>query len=433
MSDDCELRAKGSFVNKYAIGGIVGAVVLGGYFGVNALFTKSFEIPTVEVTQGPLRITQQVTGRVDASRAFTVSAPRIRGLQITRLADEGAMAEVGDTLIQFDATQQMADLADHQSTLKIRQTTLARAEQEYMIQKKNLELDKQKAERKYDEQKHEAPRLAEEARLELDLAQLNYQGKLDQLTGDVEKAELEVQRARDQVTMEERDLAQLTITAPIPGMVVHLDIWKGGQMSKVQEGDSPWPGQGLVNLPDLSEMIVKATVSEVDAAKVDTAQKAIVTLDALPDQRYDGKVIKKSTLARRKDPSSKINVFDLEIAILDKDDQLKPGMSAAARIIISRIDEVIKVPLEAVFEKDGRTMVYLSNKREVEVTVGRRNDMEIEIIEGLSGDETVCLVDPTLDELGQPGDRATEPELNRGRQVPEGGRSGRGGGRRGGH
>jgi len=425
-------------VNKYTISGIVVVAVIGGYLGVNALFTKSFEIPTVDVTRGSLRITQQVTGRVDASRAFTVSAPRIRGLQITRLADEGSMASVGDTLIQFDATQQLADLADHQSTLKIRQTTLARAEQEYTIQKKNLELDMQKAERKYDEQKHEAPRLAEEARLELDLARLNYQGKLDQLTGDVQKAELEVQRARDQVTMEQHDLEQLTVVAPIPGMVVHLEIWKGGQMSKVQEGDSPWPGQGLVNLPDLSEMIVNATVSEVDAARVETEMPAVVTLDALPGQRYAGKVLKKSTLARRKDPSSKINVFDVEIVIQDKDDQLKPGMSAAARIVIDQIDEVIKVPLEAVFEKDGRTVVYLNNRHEVEVQVGRRNDMEIEIVEGLSGDETVCLIDPTLDEPGQPGDRATEPELNKGRQLPSGasgqrprGSGSRSGGKRG--
>ena len=422
-------------MNKYTIGGIVLVAVIGGYLGVNALFTKSFEIPTVDVTRGPLRITQQVTGTIDASRAFTVSAPRIRGLQITRLAEEGSMAAVGDTLIQFDATQQLADLADHQSTLKIRQTTLARAEQEYTIQKKNLELELQKAERKYDEQKHEAPRLAEEAKLELELARLNYQGKLDQLTGDVQKAELEVQRARDQVTMEQHDLNQLTIVAPIPGMVVYLEIWKGGQMSKVQEGDSPWPGQGLVNLPDLSEMIVNATVSEVDAARVEAGQRAIVTLDALAGMRYDGEVTKKSTLARRKDPSSKINVFDVEIAVLEKDDQLKPGMSAAARIIIDRTDEVVKVPLEAVFEKEGRTVVYLGSKREVEVQVGRRTDMEIEIVEGLAGDEVVCLVDPTLGEPGQPGDRATEPELNQGRQAPPGSqeRGNRGGSRRGGH
>jgi multidrug efflux pump subunit AcrA (membrane-fusion protein) len=392
--------------------------VAGGYLGVNALFTKSYDIPKVDAARGPLLIVQNVVGTVDAARAFTVSAPRIRGLQITRLAGEGSQAAVGDTLVQFDATEQRAELSDFESKLKINLTTLARAEQEYNIQKKNLELELQRSERKYDEQKHEAPRVAEEARLEVELARLNYQGKLDQLTGDVQKAELEVQRARDQLAVSQRELQQLTITAPIPGMVVYMEIWKGGQMAKVQEGDSPWPGQGLINLPDLSEMIVKATVSEVDAAKIDTGLTAEIRLDALPGQVYGGRVIQKSTLARRKDPNSKINVFDLVLSVSDKDDQLKPGMSASGRIIIDRIEDVVKVPLEAVFEKAGRTVVYLGNRKEVEVSVGRRNDMEIEVVDGLEGDETICLIDPTLDEPTLPGDRATEPELNKGRQPP---------------
>jgi HlyD family secretion protein len=182
-------------------------------------------------------------------------------------------------------------------------------------------------------------------------------------------------------------------------------------------------------------MIVNATVSEVDAARVEEGQRVIVTLDALPGTVYAGEVRKKSTLARRKDPSSKINVFDIEISILEKDDHLKPGMSAAGRIIIHRVPEVVKVPLEAVFERAGRTVVFLANKNEVEVKVGRRTDMEIEIIEGLEGGESICLVDPTRESL--PGDRATEPELNKGRQMPEGGppgggRRSRGGGKRGG-
>ncbi len=92
---------------------------------------------------------------------------------------------------------------------------------------------------------------------------------------------------------------------------------------------------------------------------------------------------KKSTLARKKDPGSKINVFDVEIGILDKDEKLKPGMSASCRVIMEQIPDVVKVPLEAVFEKEGRTVVYLDNKKEVEVKVGRRNDMEIEVTEGL--------------------------------------------------
>ncbi len=421
-------------MKKYVIGIVIVLVILGGYLGVNAIFTKSIDIPSVVVTSGPLNITQQAAGTVDAARAYTISSPRIRSLQITWLAPEGSQAKVGDTVIKFDASQQVAELTDHESTLKISQTSLDRAKQEYALQKKNLELELQKAERVYDEQKHEAPRLAEEARLELDLAKLNYEGKLDQLTADVQKAELEVQRARDQVNVAQKELEQMTIVAPIPGMVVYLEIWKGNQMSKVQEGDSPWPGQGLVNLPDLNEMIVKAVVSEVDAARVDSGQQVIVTLDASPDKKYKGEVRKKSTLARKKDPGSKINVFDIEIAILDKDDHLKPGMSASCQVIMDQLPDVIKVPLEAVFEKEGRTVVYLDNKKEVEVKVGRRNDMEIEVTEGLKGGEKICLVDPTLQDLTMPGDKATEPELNQGRRQPQGGSGGGerpAGGRRG--
>lgn len=405
-------------MKKWLIGAGAVVLVLIGYYGVSAIFTPTYDIPTARVTKGELLLSQNINGEVDAARAFTISAPRVRGLQITWMAPEGSRVNAADTVIKFDATQQMADLSEHQSALKIAQTSLDRAKKEYTIQEKNLELELQRAQRKYDEQKHEAPMLAEEARLELELAQLNYQAKLDQLQSDVQKAELEVARAEDKVRLAERELAQLTITAPIPGMVVYLEIWKGGTMGKVQEGDSPWPGQGLINLPDLSDMIVEATVSEVDASKVDSGQQVIVTLDAVPDKTYMGEVVKKSTLARRKDQNSKINVFDVEVAMLEKDDQVKPGMSASGLVVQDRVEDVVKVPLEAVFEKSGKTVVYLENKDEREIQVGRRNDMEIEVLSGLEGGESICLVDPTLEEPGLPGDRATEPELNKGRQAP---------------
>jgi RND family efflux transporter MFP subunit len=407
-------------MKRYLIAAIVIVVILGGYLGVNAIFTTRVEIPTAPVRHGPFVISLNVNGSVDAKQAYVLSAPRIRGLTITWLAPEGSMVRKGEPVIRFDATEQTAELADHQSSLKIKQTSLERARKELTIQEKQLQLDLQKAERNYDEMKHEAPKIAEEARLELELAELNFDAKLEQLKSDVAKAELEVQRAQEQVNEAQRELEQLTMTAPIPGMVVYLEIWKGGSMSKVQEGDSPWPGQGLVNLPDLSEMVVEATASEVDASMVDSGQTAIVTLDAHPDTSYSGVVSKKGTLARRKEPGSKINVFDVEIDILDEDKKLKPGMSASCRLIIDRIPDVVSVPLEAVFEREGRTVVYLENEERVEVEVGRRNDMFIEIVSGLEGNEWICLADPTVEEHGLPGEKATEPELNKGRQLPQG-------------
>ena len=411
-------------MKKYYYVIIILVAVLVGYYAVNAVFTKSYDVPTVVVQKSEFIIALNETGTVDAKRAMSITAPRVRGLQITWLAEEGKVVEKGDPVIKFDDTKQQADLTDHQSELKIKQTALDRARQEYTIQEKQLKLNLEKAGRNYDEKKHEAPRVAEEAKLEYELAQLNFQAKLDQLKGDVEKAELEVQRARDQLNLSAKELEQTSLTAPIPGLVVYLEIWKGGTMGKVQEGDSPWPGQGLINLPDLSEMMIKTAVSEVDANKVDTGQEVLITLDAIPDKTYEGIVTKKGTLARKKDYNSKINVFDVEVTVTTQHEDLKPGMSASAWIISERIPDVVSVPLEAVFEKEGRTVVYLANKAEREITVGRKNDMSIEVTEGLERGEEICLIDPTLDEQGLPGDKATQPELNKPRQGnrPSGGK-----------
>jgi HlyD family secretion protein len=407
-------------MKKYIYIGIIIAIITGGYLIVNSVFSSSTDIPTAPVRVGDFLISQNCNGSVDAKRAYTITTPRIRGLQVTWLAPEGSMVKEGDVVIKFDATQQLADLLENESSLKIAKTTLERAKREYTIQEKQLKLDLKKAQRNYDEKKHEAIKLAEEAKIELELAELNFNAKLQQTKGDVEKAQLEVQRAQDRVDRAAREVEQTSINAPLPGMIVYLDIWKGGSMSKVQEGDSPWPGQGLINIPDLSEMVVKSSVSEVDASKVDSGQNVIVSLDAFPEVKYGGTVNSKSTLARRKEPGSKINVFDVEIGIASKDEQIKPGMSASCKIIMEQIPDVISVPLEAVFEKEGDIVVFIENRQKRIVEVGRRNDMLIEILSGLDGDEKVCLADPTLDQQGLPGDKATEPELNKGRQIKGG-------------
>ncbi len=404
-------------------------IVVAGYLGVNAIFTHSVEIPTAMAVRGECVIGLKANGEVDAKRAYTLSAPRIRGLQITWLAPEGSTVQEGEPVIKFDASQQIAEVADHESELKIKNSALDRARKEYTIQEKQLTLDLEKSRRNYDEMKHEAPRIAEEARMEKELAELNFDAKLEQLRGDVDKAEVEVQRASDQRDLSQREFDQMTINAPFSGLVVYLEIWKGSGMSKVQEGDSPWPGMGLVKLPDLTEMIVNTAISEVDANKVDSGQEVIVVLDAFPEKDYKGQVIKKATLARKKDQNSKINVFDVEVAILDDDENLKPGMSASCDIVIDRLEDRVSVPIEAVFEKSGETVVYLRNEKQRAVEVGRRNDLSIEIVNGLEGDEEICLLDPTLDEQGLPGDKATEPELNK--KSEEGSQSSRPSGRRG--
>ena len=132
---------------------IVLAIVFLLYYGVNAIFTTSFEIPVAQVSNGEFIISLDENGSIDAKRSMTISSPRVRGLQITWLAPEGIIVEEGAPVIKFDASQQMTDLADNQSNLKININSLERAKKEYTIQEKQLKLDLEKAKRNYDEKK----------------------------------------------------------------------------------------------------------------------------------------------------------------------------------------------------------------------------------------------------------------------------------------
>lgn len=370
-----------------------------------SIFSGKVDLPTAAAQSGEFVITLTENGELKAQRAVSVVAPRVRGkMLITKLAPEGSVVKAGDFLIQFDASEQHATLQDNQANLKIAQANLNRALADLELQKQQLELDLEKAERNAKEKAYEAPAIKQEAEKELELARLKKETQLKLLEADIEKLRVEVDRAKDKVTTAQNDLAQMTLKAPIPGLVVYMDIWKGNQMAKVQEGDSPWPGQELINLPDLSAMQVKTSVSEVDVDKLKLGQETNIKLDAYPEPTFHGKVTKISTLARRKDWNSRINVFDVEVTLDSADPKMKPGMSAKADIVVEKIPNSIWVPIEAVFEKEGKTVVYLmgSRSKKVEVEVGKRSDTHVAITKGLKGGEKVALVDPTqkLEMLG---------------------------------
>lgn len=368
------------------------AISLFSFGGVSA------NIPTTEVLKGDFVVTLSENGRLDAKRSMTVSAPRIRGnLQIVKLEKEGKTVEEGDFLAQFDPTEQQTKLRDAEAELRIAQANLERANAQLEMDLKQLELDLKKAERAFSESRSEAPLIKKEAEMSLDLAKLTYEQKKQILKADIQKMQVELDKAQDKKEQATRDLEKMTLTAPIPGLVVYLEIWKGGTMSKVQEGDSPWGGQGLINLPDLSTMIVETTVSEVDVSKIELGQQVDITLDAIPGPVFSGTVSDIGTLAHRKERGSEINVFDVEVLIDSSDERLKPGMSAKVDIIINEFEDVLSVPIEAVFERDDTTIVYSKNGDKIPVTLGERNDMSVIIAEGLDEGEEISLLDPTRD------------------------------------
>jgi len=204
------------------------------------------------------------------------------------------------------------------------------------------------------------------------------------------------------VNLSQRQLESLTLRAPVAGIVTLSQNYRaGGPNSAAPEfkpGDRAWPGASIAEIPDLSSLRVIVSVDEIDRGKIKLNQTALIHVEAVPDRDFTAYVAEISTLGKP-DFSSwpPPRNFDVVLEIRDADPRLRPGMSANARIALNRIDDAIVVPSESVFQKNGKTIVYVrrgSKFEERTVMVGGRSSGECTISSGLRAGEQVALKDP---------------------------------------
>ena len=160
----------------------------------------------------------------------------------------------------------------------------------------------------------------------------------------IRKAELNVNQAKIELEEAKQALERLTLRAPLDGLVVYEEIWSTSGRKKVQIGDTPFPGMPIIKIPDLSVMIVKATVREANINKIERGQNVIATVEALEGKSYYGKLTRIAALARR-DESTNTKVFDIEATLDSTIGELRPGMTGDLTIITGRIEDVLSVPL----------------------------------------------------------------------------------------
>jgi RND family efflux transporter MFP subunit len=166
----------------------------------------------------------------------------------------------------------------------------------------------------------------------------------------------------------------------------------------VQIGDSPFWGQPVIKIPDLSEMMVKTTINEVQISQLDLGQNAVVTVDALEGKMYYGHVSRVASLARR-ELTTNIKVFDVEVQIDSTDGLLRPGMTCDCQIVTGRIKDATFVPVQAVFQKNDTTVVYVisaGRPKMRKVRIGAKGTNFVVVEKGLQGGEKVCMRDPTV-------------------------------------
>ena len=103
-------------------------------------------------------------------------------------------------------------------------------------------------------------------------------------------------------------------------------------------------------------MIIKAGVNEVDIGKVRLNQPVKISLDAYPKVKFAGTIKRIAPAARLEE---KVKVFDVEIAIDRQGAELRTGMTANIDVVGEKRDKVLTIPVEALFRKDDKEMVYV--------------------------------------------------------------------------
>ncbi len=207
-------------------------------------------------------------------------------------------------------------------------------------------------------------------------------------------AAYEVTRAQLEQAQDQFD--KTVICAPISGTVTQLNIKEG---ETVLVGTMNNPGTVMLVIADLSRMQAVVEVDETDVVSVKIGQAATVTVDALLDTTFSGRVTRVGYMPVQKLVTAEQSAtnFQVEITLDSTAPALRPGMNLQVEITTARLDSVLVVPIQGVGRRkvknrETETVFCVKNGRAVLVPVrtGVASDTEIEIVEGLSpGDEVI--------------------------------------------
>ena len=151
-------------------------------------------------------------------------------------------------------------------------------------------------------------------------------------------------------------------------------------------------GDVLLTVTPLDTMTVTIAVDEKDIAGVKTGMTAQLTMNALPDETFEGQVTRVAQTGSGNGGSSK---FDVEITLSRESDML-PGMSATAQLTLYEKMDVLTLPVAALRDEGGKTLVYTGKDKKtgepanpVEVTTGLSDGENVEILSGIDSGTTV--------------------------------------------
>ncbi len=411
-------------------------VLLIAYFVVKGNRSDNVSDILVTVQQGEFKVEIETTGELEAKSSVPILGPvslrnfRIYNLTIQDIIDEGTVVQRGQWIATLDKSEFQNRLEDKRIELESQQSQYIQTQLDTTLQMRqardeliNLEYAVEEQEIILEQSQFEPPATIKQAEINLDKAkraftqaQENYKIKNQQATEQMKEVAAELRKIQREYNSMLGVEEGFTIRAPESGMVIYKKGFDGRQV-KAGSQISVWDPT-VATLPDLSTMLSKTYVNEVDVRKVKIGQPVEIGLDAFPEKKLTGVVTRVANVGEQR-PNSDAKVFQVDVQVNGSDMSLKPGMTTSNKIIAQKLDSVIYLPLESLHSKnDSITYVYMRDGARIikqEVGVGSQNADHAVIELGLDVGERIYLSVPAgLEEE----EVQLIPELD-GKRVPE--------------
>lgn len=416
------------------ITGIVTVLIIIALFIFNKAVSRKDKVSAyTEVSKGLFEVTVTNAGSLLAEKSLDVKGPEIpstsdqggnrgggggRGgfnmrsadFKILDIVPEGTMVKQGDYIAQLDRTtydntlkDEMTNLENYQSKLEMETLDTAVTLSSLRDDIKNQRFAVEEAQITLDQSKYEPPATIRQAEIELDKAKRNleqliksYDLRKAQALSDIKQVKTQYNDEAILIKNLQDFLAKFTITAPAPGIVIYKTDWGG---TKRKSGSSINAFDRIVaTLPDLTTMISKLYVSEIEVNKVKLNMKVDVTVDAIPGKKLSGKVVSIANIGEVL-PNSDAKMFEVQIRIDGTDTQLRPEMTTWNKIVIKSYPDAVFIPTECVQTgADSIPYVFKKNHTRQIVVLGDMNDKNIIVKAGLEPGTQIYVVPPAQPE-----------------------------------
>ena len=412
---------------SWSLAGVVGvALVIAALMVVpmHGVQTEGDVIPTARVAEGDVPVVVHATGELKSLRAQALVAPSVGGpMQILAVAATGTPVKSGDVVVEFDKSEQEERLETAKSEFAQAEQEIVKLRADAVVQRaqdevtlltarfdvRRAELDVQGSLLHSAIDKQKFVLTLEEAKGRL--AQLQNDLKSRAETDRASMAVLEEKRNKSKLQMDnaQKNIDNMTLRAPFDGLVAVKDndmnnaAWAGVVVPEFRAGDTVYPGRQVAEVLQQSGIELIAKVSEYDRAHLNAGQKADVAIHAVQGKNLPATIKAVAGASRREvwswnDPT---RTFDVSFDVTASDpDNLRPGLTTQVRVTGAPIKAARYLPRQALFEQDGKPVVFVRQGRSFEpreVKVSDRTETHIVVTDLPVGTE-VALRNPLADQ-----------------------------------